>query len=115
MKFELFLLPLSVVREGVLVDGMAVGQVLFCSSFSMSVLILLMLCIHLAVTVDIVVIVAVAPVQGTQPHYNNNNKKKKEEEEEEGKGKYVLNSVSIGLIVLQYLRFVCSWLAFNRV
>jgi hypothetical protein len=70
MKFELFLLPLSVVREGFLVDGMAVGQVLLCSLFSMSFLILPMLHIHLtpgATTVDIVLIVA--PVEGTRPYY----------------------------------------------
>jgi len=70
MKFGLFLLPLSVVREGFLVDRMAVGQVLLCSLFSMSVLILPMLHIHLTPgPTTVVVVLIVAPVEGTQPHH----------------------------------------------
>lgn len=70
MKFELILLPLSVVREGFLVDGMPVGQVLLCSLFSVSVLILPLLHIYLAPgTTTVNIVVTVAPVQGTQPHH----------------------------------------------
>ena len=65
-----------------------------------------MLRIHLsprATTVDIVVIVA--PVQGTQPHHTPWTKRKR---------KNLFWIVLIGLILLQYLRFVYSWLVIQQ-